>query len=133
MLTRTLSGAGHNVAVIDLDRENAASLDGDKLASGAIRIVEGDGMRDETLEEARITEADLFIALTDSDAVNGLAALKAKMSFRVMTVIAAIRSNDLTNVYESLGVACVNPGRLTVDAVIATMPEVLSSIGQART
>jgi trk system potassium uptake protein TrkA len=132
MLTRTLSSAGHNVAVIDLDRENASSLDSEKVASGAIRIVEGDGMRDETLEEARITEADLFIALTDSDSVNGLAALKAKMSFRVMTVIAAVRSNDLTNVYESLGVACVNPGKLTADAVIATMPEVLSSIGEAR-
>ena len=129
MLARTLSGAGHTVTVIDLNRHNASSLDGEKVASGAIRIVEGDGMRDEALEEAGISEADLFVALTGNDSVNGLAALKAKMAFRVMTVIAAVSSIDLSNVYESLGVACVNPGRLTADAIVETVPEALSSIG----
>lgn len=132
MITRTLSSAGHNVTVIDLDRDNASALDGEKLASGTLRIIEGDGTHEETLEEARITDADLFVALADSDAVNGLAALKAKMSFRVMTVIAAVRSNDLSNVYESLGIACVNPAKLSADAVAASVPQVFSSADQAR-
>jgi trk system potassium uptake protein TrkA len=131
LLTRTLSDAGHAVTVIDLDRTNASGLSATKMATGEIRVIEGDGTQDRVLEEARINDADLFVSVTGDDPVNGLAALKARMKFRVMSVVAAVWSGDLSSVFESLGVACVNPGRLATDNIIASVPEVLQSLTPA--
>jgi len=125
ILARSLSNSGHSVTVIDLDRRNAASLPADKMASGDIRVIEGDGSTAEVLEEARIDQADLFIALTGKSSLNGLAALKAKQVYRVMTAVAAVKSTDLGSVYEGLGVACVHPARLVADQVIAAVPQIL--------
>ena len=80
-----------------------------------------------TLEQARIRDADLFAALTGDDSTNGLAALKAKITYRVLTVIATVWSGDLSSVFESLGIACVNPARLSADTVIANIPQVLQN------
>ena len=125
-LAANLAGSGHYVSIIDLDADNAASLVHVE-DSGHLRIIEGDGTSEAVLESARIRDADLFVALTGSDTVNGLAALKAKITYRVVTVIAIIWSGDLSSVFESQGIACVNPARLTTDTVIANIPQVLQS------
>lgn len=127
ILATSLAGSGHSVTLIDLDGAIGAALVGEFTGRGEIRAVEGDGTRDGTLELAHIRDADLFAALTGDDNVNGLAALKAKLTFRVMTVIAAVWSGDLSGVFESLGVACVNPARLSADNVISNIPQILQS------
>lgn len=125
MLATSLARSRHSVTMIDLDESAGASLETALPGPGEIRFVEGDGTRDATLEDARIRDADLFVALTGHDNVNGLAALKVKTTYRVMTVIAAVWSGDLSSVFESLGVTCVNPARLSADNVIANIPQVL--------
>jgi trk system potassium uptake protein TrkA len=132
MLTRTLIDTGHRVTVIDIDRRAAETLPAQKIADGQITVIEGDGSRDEAMEAADIRDADLFLALTGDDALNGLAALKARATFRVMTVIAAMWSGDLSSVYEAQGVACVNPGRLTTENIIAHIPQALQAIKEQR-
>lgn len=124
-LASSLAASGHSITIIDVDGSNAEGLVDSHSSGGEIHVVEGDGTRDATLEQARIRDADLFAALTGEDSTNGMAALKARIKYRVMTVIAAIWSGDLSSVYESLGVACVNPGRLSADSVIANIPQVL--------
>lgn len=131
MLANSLAKSRHIVAIVDHDETTAESLDTTPPGPGEIRFVEGDGTRDATLEEARIRDADLFVALTGDDNVNGLAALKAKTTYRVMTVIAAMWSGDLSSVFESLGVTCVNPARLSADNVIANIPQVLQDQASA--
>ena len=126
-LATSLANAGHSVTLIDLDGTSGAMLSADYSGRGEIRSIEGDGTRDSTLEQARIRDADLFAALTGDDNINGLAALKARLTFRVMTVIAAIWSGDMTSVFESLGVVCVNPGRLSADSVISNIPQVMQN------
>jgi trk system potassium uptake protein TrkA len=133
LLATSLAGSGHTVVVIDLDDTAAGSLDTEVSGSGQLRVVRGDGTRDSILEEAGVRDADLFTALTGDDNVNGLAALKAKITYRTMTVIAAIRSGDLSSVYESLGVICVNPARLSADNVIANIPQVLQDQASTNT
>ena len=125
ILATSLASSGHSVTLVDLDGTIGSSLAADFTGRGEIRSVEGDGTRDATLEAANIRDADLFAALTGDDNVNGLAALKAKITYRVMTVIASVWSGDLTSVFESLGVACVNPARLSADSVISNIPQVL--------
>lgn len=130
-LTRTLTEDGHHVTVIDLDRRTAEALPAQRVSDGQITVIEGDGTRAEALEMARLSNADLFIALTGDDAINGLAALKARITYRVMTVVAAIWSGDLASVFESLGIGCVNPGQLTSESVITHIPQALQSLKES--
>ncbi len=124
-LATSLASGGHSITVIDRDASNAATLLSGRDGNQQVEIVEGDGMSNFTLERAGIRDADLFAALTGEDTTNGLAALKAKVIYRTMTVIAAVWSGDLSSVYESMGIACVNPGRLSADSVLANIPQVL--------
>lgn len=121
-LANSLASSGHNITLIDVDASNAASL---ITNNERVTVVEGDGTRDSTLEKAGIRDADMFASLTGDDSINGLAALKAKITYRVMTVIATVWSGDLSSVFESLGVACVNPARLSAETVMANIPQVL--------
>lgn len=124
-LAGSLASSGHTITLIDTDASSATSIVTSDTGPGRIQFVEGDGTRDSTLEQAGIRDADLFVSLTGDDATNGLAALKAKITYRVMTVIATVWSGDLSSVFESLGVACVNPARLSADTVMANIPQVL--------
>ncbi len=124
-LATSLASSGHTIALIDTDASNAAFLTDSDIGSGRIVVVEGDGTRDSVLEQAGIRDADMFASLTGDDSTNGLAALKAKITYRVMTVIATVWSGDLSSVFESQGVACVNPARLSADTVLANIPQVL--------
>jgi trk system potassium uptake protein TrkA len=131
LLATSLAASGHTVSVIDLDETVINTLVTELAGRGQITAINGDGTRDLTLEAAGIRDADVFAALTGNDNVNGLAALKAKITYRTMTVIAAIRSGDLSSVYESLGVTCVNPARLSADNVISNIPQVLQDQASA--
>ncbi len=124
-LTNALASSGHSVTVIDIDAASASSLRVDYDGPGRVTVVEGDGTRDSVLEQASIRDADMFASLTGEDSVNGLAALKAKIKYRVMTVIATVWSGDLSSVFESHGVACVNPAMLSTESVMANIPQVL--------
>ena len=124
-LASSLAASGHAITVIDIDPSSASTPASSDSETGRISIVEGDGTRDSVLEQARIREADLFASLTGDDSINGLAALKAKIIYKVVTVIATVWSTDLSSVYESLGIACVNPARLSADTVLANIPQVL--------
>ena len=124
-LATSLAKSRHSVTMIDLDGTIGTLLGTALPGAGEIKFIEGDGTRNSTLEAARIRDADLFAALTGNDNVNGLVALKAKTTYRVMTVIAAVWSGDLSSVFESLGVICINPARLAADNVIANIPQVL--------
>lgn len=126
-LASSLAASGHSITLIDLDASNAATATASGATSGRIMVVEGDGTRDSILEQAGIRDADMFASLTGDDSTNGLAALKAKMTYRVMTVIATVWSGDLSSVFESLGVACVNPARHSADVVLSNIPQVLQN------
>ncbi len=126
-LAMSLAASGHSITIVDIDGANAAALSGKEYETSNISIVEGDGTTEFTLEQAKIRDADLFAALTGDDSTNGLAALKAKITYRVLTVIATVWSGDLSSVFESLGIACVNPARLSADTVIANIPQVLQN------
>jgi trk system potassium uptake protein TrkA len=131
LLATSLVRSKHSVTIIDHDAAAGALIEAALDGSGEITYVEGDGTRDATLERALIRDADLFVALTGAANVNCLAGLKAKTTYRVMTVIAAVWSRDLSCIFESLGVTCVNPARMLADDVIANISHVLQDQASA--
>ena len=106
-----------NVTVIDLNYEVVQNL----INKYDIMGVAGNGVHLDTLTEAGIEEADLFIAVTGSDELNLLACLIAKKAGNCQT-IARVRnpeySKEMQLVSKDLGLALIiNPEQTAADEI----------------
>src|SRR5437868_2228796 len=83
----------NEVTVVDIDEEILRDLQ-DRLD---IRTVAGNASYPTVLEAAGASEADIIVALTNSDEVNMMACEVAFTLFRTPTKIARIRSSEYTS------------------------------------
>ncbi|MCA6213911.1 TrkA family potassium uptake protein [Thermococcus bergensis] len=74
LVAKMLENEGHDVTIIDIDKERAKELS--FLVNGL--VIEGDATDHKTLEEANVKQADAFAALTGRDDANILACILAK-------------------------------------------------------
>lgn len=74
LVAKMLEEDGHDVTIIEMDRERAKELS--LMINGL--VIEGDATDTKTLEEANIKQADAFAALTGRDDANLLACILAK-------------------------------------------------------
>ena len=117
-IAKTLSSENHDVMLIEKD-EARRQMAQDNLD---ILTILGNGGNVKILEQAGIKEADMLIAVTDSDEVNMLACMTAKQ-FGVPKKIARIRNSEYlyANVLsrEKLGIdLTINPERATAREII---------------
>lgn len=104
-LAKVLALEGHTVSIIDLDPKAFERVgDPSKVAK-----VEGVGFDLDILEEARIRDADAFIAVTNSDNANVVGSLVARNRFRVPKVIARIYDPQKESLYQTLGIQTISP------------------------
>ena len=102
-LTVELSRAGHSVAVID-KRPDAF----DRLPPGfQARTLVGTGFDRDLLEEAGIEQAGAFVAVTNGDNSNIVAARVAREHYQVEKVIARIYDPRRAEIYERLNIPTV--------------------------
>ena len=94
----------NEVTVVDLDEDILRNLQ-DRLD---IRTVAGNAAYPSVLEAAGAPEADIIVALTNSDEVNMMACEIAYTLYRTPTKIARIRSSEYTNRSELFGDAALN-------------------------
>jgi trk system potassium uptake protein TrkA len=87
-VAQNLASEANDITVIDFDGELLQELQG-RLD---IRTVEGHASHPEVLARARAEDADMVIALTNSDEVNMVACQIAHTIFNIPTKIARIRS-----------------------------------------
>lgn len=107
-LARKLSDNGHRITVIENDSRAVSQLPRGRVDSGAMTVVHRDGSTGAAMIEAGIADADVFIAATGKDSLNGLAAQRAKMIFRVDRVIIAVKDEGARALYDSLGITTIN-------------------------
>ena len=88
-LAEQLNEEGNNITVIDIDPENLKSV---STSADVLGIV-GNGATHSVQKEAGIENADLLIAVTDSDELNILCCMIAKKSSNCQT-IARVRNPD---------------------------------------
>lgn len=119
-LARRLSHDGHQVTVIEADRERLNQADSELDA----RLIFGDAMRFECWEEAEAASMDHLIAATDDDAVNLVAALIAERYGIKRTIV---RSRAIEVWREG---AVLSAEQLNIDLVIR--PEELAAQEIAR-
>ena len=128
-ILKNLSGEGHNLTIIDEDKEKVESLIEKYDVSGVV----GNGACMEIQREANVRSADLAIVLTESDELNIFACLVAK-KLGVKNTITRVRNPDYSKqimaMKDELGISMiVNPERDTATEIFNLIN--LPSIAQA--
>ncbi len=113
-LAGTLEGLGHTVAVIDRDPKSFRRLP----SNFGGRSVLGFGFDRDTLDEAGITEAGAFAAVSNGDNSNIISARVARETFGVERVVARIYDPKRAAVYQRLGIPTVATVGWTSDQVL---------------
>jgi trk system potassium uptake protein TrkA len=112
-LAETFDRAGHRVVILDISTRAF-----DRLASSfGGEAVRGDGTDEDVLRRAGAEDADLFIALTEGDNRNIMAAQLAVEAFRARKVIAKINDPVRATAYAELGIATLCRTGLMLDAI----------------
>ncbi len=119
LIARRLAREGNDVVVIDARPERCAELEAQLDA----RIVTGSAARIQTLREAGIADADMVIAVTDSDEVNLLVCLLAHAESRARVKVARLRTDEVDAWREAIARAGVH-----VDLIIHPETELTDRI-----
>ena len=135
MLAVMLDDGGHSVSIHDI-----SSAAYDRLPSTFKGSAQrGDGTDEDTLRRAGTEDADLFLALTEGDNRNIMAAQLAAEEFRVGQVIAKINDPLRALAYAELGIATICRTDLMANAIlsylklpVSVVPGVRSSLGHHR-
>ena len=104
-LAAMLDAEGHKVSVIDREAYSFRRL---PPTFGGTAMV-GDGTDEESLKKAGIEEADAFVAVTQGDNRNVMAAQIAKHTFKVPRVLCRIYDPLRKDLYEILGLEAISP------------------------
>lgn len=99
-LARRMSGEGHDVTVLDETSDSFRRL-GSKFKGQ--RLV-GSGLDQDLLKRAHLGDADIFIAVTQGDNTNIMAAQIAREVFAIPRVMARIYDPIRAQAYRELGI-----------------------------
>ena len=92
---------GHQITILDVNDYSFRRLPADFKGTALV----GDGTNDETLKKAGIEDADAFVAVTQGDNRNIMAAQMAKYIFKVPKVLLRIYDPLRRELYNNLGLA----------------------------
>ena len=104
-LAGMLDAEGNSVTVLDTDSYSFRRLAPDFGGSALI----GNGTDEEALKRAGIEDADIFVALTQGDNRNVLAAQIAKHIFNVPRAVCRIYDPLRQELYSTLGLEAISP------------------------
>lgn len=118
-MARALEAGGHEVTIIDVvtrafDRLPAA------FRGNAVR---GDGTDEDTLRRAGAEGADLFLALTEGDNRNVMAAQLAVEAMGIRRVYAKVNDPVRARAYAELGIGTVCRTTLMADTILQALGE----------
>jgi len=118
-MARALETGGHDVTIVDLvtkafDRLPAA------FRGNAVR---GDGTDEDTLRRAGAEGADLFLALTEGDNRNIMAAQLALEALGIERVYAKVNDPVRAKAYAELGIGTICRTTMMADAMLGALGE----------
>lgn len=113
VLAEAYDGAGHEVVILDVSTRAFDRL-GSHFRGTAVR---GDGTDADTLLRAGAKGADIFLALTEGDNRNVMAAQVAAENLGVRHVVAKINDPVRAAAYAELGIATVCRTTMLADAI----------------
>lgn len=126
-LLKTLEAEEHDLVAVDVSGEAIRYVE----EHHDVMTLRGYGASQHTLQQARVSEADLVVAVTDNDEVNLISALAARQ-MGARRVIARVQSNAWSG--RGTDSAGVNYGMLGVDVVFnprVLMAQEIAKIAQS--
>jgi trk system potassium uptake protein TrkA len=112
-LATDFSASGHQVTTIDVRRQAFRHLPTDFAGN----VILGTGIDEDVLRSAGIKEADVFIAVTDDDNTNIMAAQIARVVYSVPRVVLRIYDPVRADIYRQLGLTTICPTRTVADLI----------------
>jgi len=122
LLANRLSGKGHSVVVID-NRDSAFNALSAEYSG--FRMV-GDATEFTVLKEAKIEEADVFIATTRDDNVNLMVSQVAKKIFHVPKVMARVFEPKRERIYKDFDIEAISPTSIATELFLESVAEFLT-------
>ncbi len=113
VLAEAYDAAGHQVIVLDISARAFDRLPAEFRGSA----VRGDGTDEDTLRRAGAAGADVFIALTEGDNRNVMAAQVATEKLGIAKVVAKINDPVRAAAYADLGIAALCRTTMQADAI----------------
>jgi trk system potassium uptake protein TrkA len=113
-LASLLETAGHEVTVLDVDPSGFGKLPPTFRGNALL----GDGTDEDSLRRAGIEKMDAFIALTECDNTNIMAAQIAKSVFNVPKAVCRVYDPTREELYRELGLDTVCPTALRAESVV---------------
>ena len=114
---------GHRVSVVDTNPESLRRL-GEKFGGDTLI---GTGIDEDVLRRAGIEDADVFVAVTNGDNRNIMAAQVARTVFDIRHVIVRIYDPVREDTYRRLGLHTVCPtttvSAIIIDQINAALPD----------
>jgi trk system potassium uptake protein TrkA len=104
-LAGLLEADGHSVSILDIDSYSFRRLPPEFKGTALV----GNGIDEEALKKAGIEDADVFVALTQGDNRNVMAAQIAKHIFNIPRVICRIYDPLRQELYSTLGLEAFSP------------------------
>jgi len=127
-VAQALATAGHEVTIVDL-----ATRSFDRLpATFRGNAVRGDGTDEDTLRRAGAEGADLFLALTEGDNRNVMAAQLAIEALGIQRVFAKVNDPVRAQAYAELGIGTICRTTMLADALLGALGQAGSGESSVR-
>ncbi len=102
------------MTIIDRNQDSFARLG----ASYSGVMVLGTGIDEDVMRKAGIEQADAFVAVTNGDNTNAMAAQIAQLVFKVPRVVARLYDPIRDETYKTLGLETVSPTNIGVQRIM---------------
>lgn len=107
-LATLMDAKGHEVTVLDIEPYSFRRLPSTFKGTA----ITGNGLDEDTLKKAGIEKADVFVAVTEGDNRNVMAAQIAKHIFNVPKVVCRIYDPIREEMYRNLGLETISPTKI---------------------
>ncbi len=118
LVATSLSEREHAIHILDTRAKAFDRLPFGEVEEGRIVPVIGDGTLQQDLVRASIENADIFMALSNVDTSNALAAQMARSIYQVPVVICRIDDPTMQSMYNELGLVAISATTLAAQMVV---------------
>lgn len=113
-----LAERGYVLHLLDVDSNSFRRISPGLIEDGHIITLVADGTEEDGLKKGSIQDAQMFMALSDNETKNGLAAQIAKQVFQVPISICRVDDPLKEEVYNEMGILCLSSVKLMTREVI---------------
>jgi trk system potassium uptake protein TrkA len=117
-LAKALDGDGHDVIVLDLNAYQFTRFLPETFGG---KKITGNGVDEDVLRRAGIEQADAFVAATQGDNRNVMAAQVAKHIFGVPRVVCRIYDPIREEMYRDLGLRTISPTKVGASLLLEAL------------